>query len=203
MAVSNLVTTGGLSTSDLISETRWTLLTSQSFASAAQTQTISGLSSYNYRKLKIVYAGRAGASTGAIALRINGDTGSVYQYHGLCVLGTGTAPYTQSIAHNYAMDGTGYMLTLYDAQQYGYLNHIANGTFLGEIEISNANNTDNKHIKSISNYLHVSNYSANLKSSGLYFPSSGAVISSVSLYNTNTTLGNGGWGYGMKLYGAN
>lgn len=203
MAVSNLVTTGGVSTSDLISTQRWTLLTSMTFGSASSEQTLSGLSSYNYRNFKLVFGGYYGTSTGVAYLRINGDsTSSSYQSQGHTTFGTGTSPYNQTIPE--ADISNFYFLSCYDSIQYGTLQHAASSPFVGEIEISNANSTGDKLIKSTFTYRATNNYTATSYKNGIYKPTAGAaIISSVTLGDTNTTINASGWSYGMKLFGAN
>jgi len=68
MAVSNLVTTGGLSQSDLITEPVWTLLGSYASTSGTSTISITGLPS-GYRKFRIMAWGISGSTGSYIRMR--------------------------------------------------------------------------------------------------------------------------------------
>ena len=193
--LSTLATTSGL-----ITQPQWTLLATNSCSSAAQTQTISGLNSFNYRKLRLVMRiGSANTNTSNYLLRINSIATTSYISFGnhIGFLSGGSLGAIGTHAYD-----TSYFLTARDAIQYGYLNAGGYAPILGIVDISNANNTDDKHIESSFSYRTTATYSATVYNKGILVSPS-AIISSISIIADNTTIDNSGGGFGIKVYGSN
>ncbi|NDB62099.1 hypothetical protein EB001_27225 [bacterium] len=82
MAVSNLVTTGGLTTSDLITLPQWTLLGSYTTNGAVSTITISSIPG-TYRTLRLVAPYITGTAYAYGYLRVNGVSTTIYQKYAM------------------------------------------------------------------------------------------------------------------------
>lgn len=82
MAVSNLVTTGGITTSDLITQPEWTLLASQTASQSYNSITFSSISQA-YRRLKVLvpYASN-NSNSGYFGIRFNSNSNTVYTQFG-------------------------------------------------------------------------------------------------------------------------
>ena len=77
MAVSNLVTTGGLSATDLITQPQWTLLASNTGTSGVSSITISSIPA-TYKTLRFVTTGVQLSVGQYMYMRFNSNTSSVY-----------------------------------------------------------------------------------------------------------------------------
>lgn len=82
MAISNLVTTGGITTSDLITQPQWTLLASETTSQGYNSLTFSSISQA-YRKLKVLvpYAS-VNSVSGYLGIRFNSNSNNVYTQFG-------------------------------------------------------------------------------------------------------------------------
>lgn len=114
MAVSNLVTTGGLATSDLVVVPQWTLIGSYTTGGNVASVTISSLPQ-TYRTLKIVAPQVTQPSNQYLLLRLNSNTNSIYQRYGFAeysnqvtttISGGGTSMYINGYnsSNNYSFD---------------------------------------------------------------------------------------------------
>lgn len=77
MAVSNLVTTGGLATTDLVTQPQWTLLASNTGTTGVSSISFTGIPA-TYRTLRFITTGVQLSVGQYMYMRFNSNTGSVY-----------------------------------------------------------------------------------------------------------------------------
>jgi hypothetical protein len=183
MAVSNLVTTGGLSTSDLVSTPEWTLLGSYATTSGASTISISA-NATGYRKLRVWVPGISGSASTVLRIQLNSNATNFYQ---TSTMGRYGSPATNM---NYIQN----LYTAFTPQNQAFTTSQRAMLF----DIENAGNTGTKII--------TGNcwYSAGSVSYAEDFMGScplGAIVTSIQFWAESGTLATGNASYGILVFG--
>lgn len=179
MAVSNLVTTGGLSTSDLVAYPAYTLIDSWN-GSSATTVTFSSIPQ-TYRALKLIYTGIE-LSTTFLKARPNNNSGSLYAY----------------FIHTTATGQTaGYYAVTNDAIQ---LNDFNTGNVTGSLEFPNYTSTTAYKTYSAEAIYFASGYGYCKDAITGVFGSTSA-ITSLTIFPNTSNIQESGTASGIYLFG--
>jgi len=187
MAVSNLVTTGGLSQSDLITEPVWTLLGSYASTSGTSTISITGLPS-GYRKFRIMAWGISGSTGSYIRMRFNNDSSNYY--YSMITAYTANSSSYQTFFNSATVPYTAFAMQAWAA--------TANPRYLF-LDINNPSSTTDFKFFTGKTIYQTSTY----QTEDLYgFVPITSAISSIQFWAESGTLNTSSGTYGIYVYGA-